>query len=97
MNPQKNGTTAATSIKSKAPVQDTSQYWGVRAKEFYASLRDKPITIIAMDGKTYKGVLVGYDQYDIAIRPPSGLTLLLAKHAIQYVQSGATNANEQES
>lgn len=67
---------------------DQSLYWGLRAKEFYTALRDKPIQITALDGKIYRGVLVGHDQYDVFIRQPSGLTILFAKHSIKLIHEG---------
>ncbi len=67
---------------------EQSLYWGLRAKEFYHALRDKPVQITALDGKVYRGVLIGHDQYDVFIRQPSGLTILFTKHSIKLIHEG---------
>jgi|GEM_PF-1773568 sRNA-binding regulator protein Hfq len=64
-----------------------SPYWGVRAHDFYRGLANKPIKIVALDGKHYGGTLVGVDQYDLVIRQANGLTILFPKHAVRYVQA----------
>lgn len=63
--------------------------WGVSAAEFYAALRDLPIQAATLDGKVYKGLLVGVDTYDVIIKQPNGLVVLIAKHAIKFVAADA--------
>jgi sRNA-binding regulator protein Hfq len=59
--------------------------WGISATEFYASLRDKPVQVVTLDGKLYKGALVGVDTYDLVIKQPNGLAILIAKHAVKLI------------
>jgi hypothetical protein len=63
--------------------------WGVSSAEFYANLRDAPIQAVTLDGKLYKGTLVGVDLYDLVIKQTSGATILLAKHAVKFLQADA--------
>ena len=63
--------------------------WGVTAAEFYVGLRDKLVQVITLDGKLYRGLLVGVDVYDLFLKPSSGGVILLAKHAVKVVQSDA--------
>jgi len=64
-----------------------SKKWGMSAAEFYAGLRDKPVQIVTLDGKIYKGQLVGVDQYDLLLKQAKGIVILIAKHAIKFVQA----------
>lgn len=64
--------------------------WGASSAEFYAGLRDAPMQAVTLDGKAYKGVLLGVDTYDVTIKQANGAVILLAKHAIKYLQSDAT-------
>lgn len=63
--------------------------WGVSAAEFYANLRDKPVQVVTLDSKIYKGALIGVDVYDVVIKQANGATILLAKHAIKFLQADA--------
>ena len=65
----------------------TEKTWGVSAAEFYKGLRDQPIQVVTIDGKLYKGNLVGVDVYDLVIQQAAGATILLAKHAVKFVQA----------
>ena len=69
----------------------TPRTWGVSAAEFYAGLRDAPIQVMTLDGKLYKGILIGVDVYDVVIKQANGATILLAKHAVKFVQADAPN------
>lgn len=64
-----------------------AKMWGMTTAEFYAGLRDKPVQIVTMDGKLYKGLLVGVDQYDLLLKQTGGVTILIAKHSIKLVQA----------
>ncbi|MBM3127566.1 MAG: hypothetical protein FJ009_02905 [Chloroflexi bacterium] len=66
--------------------------WGASSAEFYASLRDKPIQIVTLDGKIYKGMLVGVDTYDLTLRQANGAPMLLAKHAVKFIQADTPGA-----
>ena len=59
--------------------------WGVSAAEFYAGLRGKSVQVITLDGKVYTGALVGVDTYDLVIKQPNGLAILIAKHAVKLI------------
>jgi sRNA-binding regulator protein Hfq len=74
----------------KAQTSEQSNYWGVPAKDFYRALENKPVKVTLLDGKTYAGALVGFDQYDIALKQASGLTMLTAKHAIVFIVPATT-------
>jgi len=62
-----------------------AQVWGKRAAEFYTELKNQPVQIAVVTGKTFKGTLIGVDVYDIIIQQKSGLNLLIAKGNIVYV------------
>ena len=63
--------------------------WGMSAVEFYTALKDKPIQITTLDGKVYRGTLIGVDQYEVFVATPQGI-LLMAKHAIKFAQGETT-------
>jgi sRNA-binding regulator protein Hfq len=67
----------------------TPKTWGVTAAEYLAALRDKPIQVITLDGKAYRGTLVGVDTYDLIIKQPNGLAVLIAKHAVKIITADA--------
>lgn len=71
----------------------TPRTWGMTAAEFYAGLQGKAINVTTIDAKIYGGFLVGLDQYDLLIRTPAGVVMLIAKHAIKVV-TPATNGGE---
>ncbi len=66
-----------------------SKTWGMTSADFYEALRDKPAQIVTLDGKIYKGQLVGVDQFDLILKQSHGAVLLIPKHAIKYVQADA--------
>jgi len=61
--------------------------WGVSASEFYAGLQDKTILLMTVHDIKVKGTLLGVDLYDIVIRQPNGIPILLAKHSIRSIQA----------
>jgi hypothetical protein len=62
-----------------------AQVWGKRAAEFYTELENQLVQVAVANGKIFKGTLIGVDVYDIIIRQPSGLELLIAKGNLVYV------------
>ena len=62
-----------------------AQVWGKRAAEFYTALENQLVQVAVSNGKVFKGTLIGVDVYDIIIRQPSGLELLIAKGNVVYV------------
>ncbi len=66
-------------------MQATSKTWGTTSAEFYAELQNKSVQIVTMDGKIYKGLLVGVDQYDLILKLKNGMLILMPKHAIRLV------------
>ncbi len=72
-------------------MQKLSTRWGVNSAEFYSALRDKPIRITALDAKSYAGVLVGIDQYDLVIRLANGLVVLFPKHSVKYLHADSSS------
>lgn len=63
--------------------------WGVSSAESYNGLRDKPVQVVSTDNKLYRGVLVGVDTYDLALRQANGATMMFAKHAVKFIQADA--------
>jgi hypothetical protein len=59
--------------------------WGLQSAEFYLQLRDKPVLVGLLDGKLYKGTLVGVDTYDLIIRQATGSVVLISKGSLRYV------------
>lgn len=59
--------------------------WGISAAVFLTALRDKPVQVLTLDGKMYKGMLMGVDTYDVIIKQPNGLAVLITKHAIKII------------
>lgn len=69
------------------PINNTtpSKTWGISTAVFLTALRDKPVQVFTLDGKMYKGMLVGVDTYDVIIKQPNGVAVLIAKHAIKII------------
>jgi len=70
---------------SKKPA--VAQVWGKRTAEFLQTLQDRPVQVLTTSGKAFQGTLVGVDVYEILIRQPSGLEILLTKGNIVYLHA----------
>ena len=66
--------------KAKPP-----QVWGKRAAAFYSELENQFVQVAVVNGKIFKGKLIGVDVYDIIIEQDSGLELLISKGNVVYV------------
>ncbi len=65
------------------------QVWGKRSAEFYAELENQPVLVAVINGKIFKGNLIGVDVYDILIRQETGLELLIPKGNIIYIHGAS--------
>ncbi len=74
----------------QSEMQKLSTRWGISSAEFYSALRDRPVKITAVDSKSYSGVLVGIDQYDLIFRPTNGLVVLFPKHSVKYLHADSS-------
>ncbi len=81
-----------TSQRKPSESTKPSPYWGLGANDFYRGLANKPVKIIALDGKIYAGTLVGVDQYDLTLRQANELVILVPKHAIKYVHADSSGS-----
>lgn len=70
---------------AKKPV--VAQVWGKRTAEFLQTLQERPVQVLTTGGKLLQGALVGVDVYEILIRQPSGLEILLPKSNIVYLHA----------
>ena len=70
-----------------AKLKHGPQQWGKLAADFYAALQEQMVLVAVVGGQKFKGVLVGVDVYDIAIRQESGLELLIGKGQIVYLHA----------
>ena len=59
--------------------------WGQSQAAYLLNLRDKPVTVVMIDGKALKGTLTGVDTYEIFIRQDGGLEILIPKGAVKYL------------
>ncbi len=68
-------------------------YWGQTTAEFLYRLRGQAIRLVTLDGKEYRGQLVGVDRFEVFLQPASGPVLCMHKHAIKYISADAAPAN----
>lgn len=59
--------------------------WGQSQAQYLADLKGKQVTVTFLDGKAMKGMLTGVSTYEIFIRQPSGLEVMVSKGAIKYL------------
>lgn len=67
-----------------------SQVWGKRSADFYTELENQPVQVAVSNGKSFKGMLIGVDVYDILIRQETGLELLIPKGNIIYIHRASS-------
>ena len=60
--------------------------WGTSTASFYADYEGKTITVHLVMGDELRGVLVGVDTYDIFVEREGETTVLVAKHAISWIE-----------
>jgi sRNA-binding regulator protein Hfq len=63
-----------------------SPYWGRDQAAFLAGLQDKPVAIAFLDGKGFRGTLVGVDPYNLFVQS-NGREVMVPKHAIRYIHA----------
>jgi len=68
--------------------------WGQSQAEYLAALEGKQVTMVFMDGKAMKGELTGVDTYEIYVRQPNGLEVMISKGAIKYLHPAAVELKE---
>ncbi len=71
--------------KTKVP-----QVWGKRSADFYTELENQPVQVAVSNGKSFKGLLIGVDVYDVLIRQETGLELLIPKGNIIYIHRASS-------
>jgi sRNA-binding regulator protein Hfq len=74
----------ATNITSVAP--KPAEKWGTLATMFFGGHRDQAVTIHLQNGETLGGDLIGVDKYDLCVRRADGTAILVAKHAIAWIE-----------
>ena len=67
--------------KAKKPKRN----WGQNQAEYLAAMEGKQVTVVFADGKALKGELTGVDTYEIFIKQPNGLEVMISKGAIKYL------------
>lgn len=80
-------TVTTASPTTKKPRQAPYTH-GVLSADFYARHVGRSVNVATTNGKIFKGVLVGVDQYDVIIRQESGLEMLLSKGNVVYIHRG---------
>jgi hypothetical protein len=61
--------------------------WGRKTPQFYEDLRQQPVVVHTVTGKSFSGTLIGVDVYDIIVRQASGLEILFSKGSIVFVHA----------
>jgi sRNA-binding regulator protein Hfq len=68
--------------------------WGQSQAEYLAALEGKQVTVVFMDGKAMKGKLTGVDTYEIYVRQPNGLEVMISKGAVKYLHPAVVESEE---
>ena len=74
----------ATNPISAAP--KPADKWGTLAAMFFGEHRDQPVTLHLQNGETLAGNLIGVDKYDLCVRRADGTAILVAKHAVAWIE-----------
>jgi hypothetical protein len=61
--------------------------WGKEPLDFIHEMQDKKVFISTVDGRAFKGTLVGANPYALVIRQKSGLEMMVNKGNIVYVHA----------
>ena len=59
--------------------------WGQSQAAYLAALQGKQVTVVFADGKALKGELTGVDTYEVFVKQPHGLEVMISKGAIKYL------------
>jgi small nuclear ribonucleoprotein (snRNP)-like protein len=61
--------------------------WGKEPLDFIHGLKDKKVLISLVNGKAFKGKLVGADPYSLVLQQDSGLELMISKGNVIYLHA----------
>jgi sRNA-binding regulator protein Hfq len=61
--------------------------WGKEPYEFIHELQGKHVLVSLVNGKAFKGALVGADPYNLVLRQDNGLELMINKGNLIYVHA----------
>ena len=59
--------------------------WGKKPQDFIHELKDKQVLISLVNGKAFKGTLVGADPYSVVLKQGSGLEMMINKGNVIYM------------
>ena len=59
--------------------------WGQNQAAYLAALQGRQVTVVFLDGKALKGELTGVDTYELFVKQPNGLEIMISKGAIKYL------------
>jgi len=65
--------------------------WGQSQAAYLASLKGQQVTVVFADGKAVKGKLTGVGTFELFIKQPGGLELMVFKGAIKYLHPTAVD------
>jgi len=63
--------------------------WGQNQAAYLAALQGRQVTVVFLDGKALKGELTGVDTYELFVKQPNGLEIMISKGAIKYLHQAA--------
>lgn len=66
--------------------------WGTMAAKFLAAMRGEFVQIVMLDGKLYKGVLMGVDTYDLIIKQSNDTVAWISKRAVKIITWDVCNS-----
>jgi small nuclear ribonucleoprotein (snRNP)-like protein len=68
--------------------------WGITGPQFIHGLRGKEVLVSVSTGKTFRGVLIGADPYNLILRQESGLEMLVGKGNVVYLHAVGNHRGE---
>ncbi len=64
-----------------------SAKWGKEPLDFIHDLKDRHVLISLVNGKAFKGKLVGADPYSLVLQQDSGLEMMINKGNVIYLHA----------
>jgi sRNA-binding regulator protein Hfq len=69
--------------------------WGKEPLDFVHDLKNKQILISLVNGKAFKGTLVGADPYSVVLKQGSGLEMMINKGNVIYMHATRDKKNRE--
>lgn len=75
-----------TTQTPKTAKEKPAQSWGLSDRDCFEAWQGKPVRLLFASGRELTGALVGWGQFTVTIREPSGAVVLVNKGNVETVR-----------